>query len=87
MREAFQLATLKRNSLRDVLKKVTELGLVSQRCTPLHSSGLWWILTNPFYVGTVTYDNEEIQGTYPPLVSPMEFASVHKTMGDHRRHL
>ena len=40
VREAFRLAALKRNSLRDVLREVTEQGLVSQRGTPLHPSGL-----------------------------------------------
>lgn len=86
IREAFRLAALKRNSMRDVLKTLTERGLVSQRGTPLHPSGLWRILTNPFYVGTVVYDGEEIQGTHPRLVSRKEFDSTHKTMGGHCRH-
>ena len=86
VREAFRLAALKRNSLRDVLKTLTEHGMVSQRGTPLHPSGLWRILTNPFYVGIIVYDGEETQGAHPPLVSRNDFAIVHKAMSSKRRH-
>ncbi|MGI4791069.1 MAG: recombinase family protein [Janthinobacterium lividum] len=81
VREAFRLAALKRNSLRDVLREVTEQGLVSQRGTPLHPSGLWRILTNPFYIGIMIYGGEEIQGTHQALISCKDFANVQKSVG------
>lgn len=80
VREAFRLAALKRHSLRDVLREVTELGLVSQRGTPLNPSGLWRILTNPFYIGMLVYDGEEIQGAQTPLVTHKDFASVQNSV-------
>jgi len=80
IREAFRLATLKRNSLRDILNTLTTQGLVSQRETPLHPSGLWRILTNPFYVGIMVYDGEEIQGTHQPLISRQQFDRVHRSL-------
>ena len=86
VREAFRLAALKRNSLRDILAILTEKGLVSQRGTPLHPSGLWNILVNPFYIGMFMYDGNLINGQHCPLISKEIFNGVQAKLTSRRRH-
>ncbi len=62
VREAFRLAGLKRQSLRKILAQLAGRSFVSKHGQPLSATALSRILTNEFYVGTVTYGGERAVG-------------------------
>jgi len=54
---------------------------------PLSRSGLYKILTNPFYAGMIRYKNEEYPGKHEPMISREDFDRVQKLLNrklDHR---
>ncbi len=76
VRAAFDLAASGRLSLRQVLKVVKEDGMRSRNGRPLGVSGLWYLLTNPFYAGYVRYGGETLPGKHPALVDAVAFDKV-----------
>lgn len=85
IKKVFRMATKVRTSLRKVLAELTEKGLVSRTGSPISISGLFKILTNPFYMGMVCYNGELHQGTHEPLVTPAVFTHVQERLKGRRK--
>ncbi len=68
VREAFELAAAGM-PLRKVLDVITVKGLRSRNGRPMGVSGLWNVLTNPFYTGRMRYGGQLVEGTHPAIVS------------------
>lgn len=85
VREAFRLAAFNRNSLKEILTILTDKGLISQRGTPLHPSGLWRILTDPFYIARFMHDGETLAGAHMPIIGDALFAQVQRCLASRRR--
>ncbi len=76
VQETFELAAEGNLSLRKILKIVTEKGLTSRNGKTLGVSALWKILTNPFYMGLVTFNGEEYPGNHQPIITKEAFQKV-----------
>ncbi len=87
VREAFRLAALRKSTLRNVVARLSAMGLVSKRGTPLSATALWRVLTNPFYCGTIRYAGETLQGAHRPLVTQAEFDQVQERLTSRRRNV
>jgi site-specific DNA recombinase len=77
-------------ALSRLLAEATEKGLL-QRATkrqpvrPLHVSQVHKILTNPYYVGVVTYRGVEYAGKHPHLIPKQTFDRVQEVLSAHNR--
>ena len=69
VRRAFELAAEGTLSLRAILREMTALGLRSRNGRPLGVSGLWTVLTNPFYTGQIRYNGEVLPGVHEEIVT------------------
>lgn len=69
IKEAFKLAATGKKSLSQILKMITEKGLVSKNGKPLCRASLYVILTNPFYAGMVRYKGELIPGQHQAIIT------------------
>lgn len=83
--EAFTLAATGKYSLNQIVRVVMDKGLRSRNRKPLQATGLWRILTNPFYCGQIRYKGKLIVGRHRPLVSQEIFEKVQKTLKSHCR--
>jgi site-specific DNA recombinase len=70
--------------LREVLARVTRLGLTSAKGNPLSLSTLQHLLRNPFYCGLVRYKGELFPGSHEPLVSKTLFDRAQKGLRKRR---
>lgn len=85
IRRAFEMAAQDGMSLRKILKTLTEEGLRSRNGKPLGVSALWYLLTNPAYVGLVKYREEILIGKHPAIVSKELFGRSHKKLQERKK--
>ncbi len=85
VREAFAKAAQGGCSLRQLLAELNRKGLRSRNGKPLQVSGLWYLLTNPFYAGFVRYKGETFPGVHEPLVDTVNFNMVQNRLAASRK--
>lgn len=85
IREAFELAAEGSLSLRNILAVVTEKGLVSRNGRPMGVSGLWNVLTNPFYTGKIIYKGEILPGNHLPIIGIELFRAAQNKINERRK--
>lgn len=85
VRESFELAATGNHSLRELLKIMTEKGLVSRTGNCLGVSSLWRMLTNPFYTGRIRYFDELVPGNHEALVDDDLFMEVLESVKRRRK--
>jgi site-specific DNA recombinase len=73
VREAFGLAATGEYSLRRLLTVMTEKGLLSRNGRPMGISSFWKMLSNPYYLGQVRYNNELILGSHEAMTNRESF--------------
>jgi site-specific DNA recombinase len=76
VRAIFELAAKKDHSIRELQKLAEVEGLRSRNGKSLGVSALWYILTNPFYVGFVKCGDEMICGRHQAIVDEVTFNKV-----------
>lgn len=76
VQQAFERAATSRLPLRALLAEMTAKGLVSRTGKPLKVSAFWYMLRNPFYVGTIRWHGGLLPGSHVPLVSGELFEAV-----------
>ncbi len=69
VRRAFELYATGEYSLRSLLAKMTERGLVSRSGKPMSVASLHVMLKNPFYCGQIRWNGEVIEAGHEPLLS------------------
>jgi site-specific DNA recombinase len=77
-------------SVRQLTEALSERGLRTKRVgtrggKPISNGHIAKMLSNPYYVGTVTFRGVEYQGTHQPIVGPEIFARVQAVL-ESRRH-
>lgn len=87
VKEAFSLAAGAGMPLRAILHRLTDQGLRSRAGKPLQVSGLWYVLSNPFYAGLIRFKGELYPGKHEPLVDKATFDRVQRNFGDRRKRL
>jgi len=68
MQRIFQLMLEPHETLETIGQKMTKFGLVSSKGRPFSKSSVHRILTNPFYIGTIRFDEKEYPGKQPHLI-------------------
>lgn len=68
VRQSFELAATGKYSLRELLRIMTEKGLVSRRGRPMGISSFYNMLNNPFYTGRIRYYDELLPGRHSAIV-------------------
>jgi hypothetical protein len=74
--EAFERYATGNYSLRKLLKRMTDRGLVSRSGKPMGPSALHVMLTNPFYYGRVRWGRELMEGGHEPLIDLDTFEKI-----------
>ena len=77
IRAAFRMAA-EGGSLRQVSSLLFQRGIATSTGRQVSPSAVQHMLTNPFYVGTVTLGASSFPGTHVPLVSAELFADVQR---------
>jgi site-specific DNA recombinase len=85
VKKAFYLAAEGKLSLRKILKILTAKGLLSRNGKPIGVSGLWAILTNPFYTGRIRYQGGLVPGNHEPMISDEIFFQVAESLKQKKR--
>ena len=85
IREAFELAAEGDLSIAQILERLTAKGLRSRGGRAISASGLWVILTNPFYCGKLRFHFIVLPGTHEPTVSEELFERVQASLDKRRR--
>jgi len=85
VREAFERYATGDYSVRNLLKVMTEHGLVSRSGQPMGPSTLYVMLTNPFYCGQVRWGGELIDGGHEPLIKIRTFEGVGNKLTERKR--
>ena len=80
VRQSFGLYATGEYSLRSLLVKMTERGLVTRSGRPMSVASLHVMLKNPFYCGQIRWNGEVIEAGHEPLVSRQTFEQVAKTL-------
>ena len=85
---AFETYATGNYSLSGLLDELTARGLTTRATArrpsqPLHPSLVQRILTNPYYMGIVTYNGVEYQGKHEALVTPDVFNQVQEVLAQH----
>jgi len=76
VRESFERAATSGLPLRALLTEMTANGLISRSGKPMGIGLFWYMLSNPFYAGTVRWKGNLIHGYYEPLVGHEKFETV-----------
>lgn len=84
---AFRLAGESGLPLREVMRTVTKLGLVSRNGKPLGPSALWGILTNPFYAGFIRFHGGTLKGSHEALISTDLFQQAQTSLAKRRKRI
>ena len=89
VRFAFQAYATGDWSLRSLLEELSDRGLTNRATArrperPLHLSKLAKLLTNPYYIGIVSYRGELYPGKHPPLIPAAVFDKVQAVLAAHR---
>lgn len=69
IQEAYMLMATGTYSLNQIVRIVSDKGLRSRNEKPLQATGLWRILTNPFYCGQIRYKGRLVVGRHQGHVS------------------
>jgi site-specific DNA recombinase len=85
MRRAFELYATGWYSMRSVANRLAKEGLVAGNGNAIPQAHIRRLLSNPFYVGRVRWQDLEAQGKHPPLVSDALFAKVQNTIRERYR--
>ena len=73
---AFELYGTGRMSMKTVAKQLATEGFVSGAGTPISHSNMHQLLTKGFYAGRIRWQDLDVQGTHPPLVTSELFERV-----------
>ena len=76
MRRAFELYATGWYSMRALARRLAKEGLVASNGKPIPQAHVRRLLSNPFYIGRVRWQDIEAQGSHPPLVTDSLFAKV-----------
>jgi DNA invertase Pin-like site-specific DNA recombinase len=86
VRRMFELGATGRQNLEELLVIARKAGLMNPHKKKLvGKSGLYHILTNPFYFGLVIWKGETFQGKHEPLISKALFDRVQQVLGRKKR--
>lgn len=85
VRQSFEMVACGRKSLRVILREMTKRGLRSRNSRPMGVSAFWTMLTNPFYVGWITYQGKLYEGSHLPLIGLELFRAVQVRLMSQRR--
>ncbi len=85
-KRAFEMAGTGRHTLETLLGIARKAGLKNPyKKTLIGKSGLYHVLTNPFYYGLVIWKGETFQGKHEPLISEALFDGVQQILGRKKR--
>ena len=73
VKRLFELYTQERYSIRELTKKMNELGLTNSLNNKLDKNGITSILKNPYYTGVIRVQGNHFQGKHEPLISQTTF--------------
>lgn len=78
LREAFTLYATGNYTIETLIPEMTRRGLTNRNGRPLSQDGMWLILRNPFYVGTmrIRRTGEQFPGVHAPLLPTSLFERV-----------
>ena len=71
-----------KHNLRTLGERLQSLGMINRKGNTLTKSTLQRTLTNPAYIGLITYNRETYEGKFEPLISPATFEAVQKVLKD-----
>ncbi len=77
---AFELYASGEFTQEHLLEELRSRGLTNKAGRPLTLTGLAWLLTNKLYIGTISWNGIETQGSHEPLVTPELFHRVQDLM-------
>jgi len=80
IRTAFGLAASPQVSLRELLRKVTALGMTGHNGKAISLSSLHHLLSNPFYSGRIRFKGDIYSGNHPAIVTLETFQRVQKNL-------
>lgn len=69
------------NPLKILEIATNEWGLRQRNGKPLSESKIYYLFTNPFYMGQFSYKGEIYQGSHQPMVTPEEFERAQVILG------
>lgn len=78
-RQVLQLATDEWKLTNKPSRKAERAGM--KHGVPLSLSGVYRLLSNPFYAGIIQYDGKEYGGKHTPMISLSEFQRVQEILG------
>ncbi len=86
VRKLFELYATGRYSLNQIAKIAQKEGLEHpHKKTPVKKSGIYHILTNPFYFGVMKWKDELVAGHHEPLLSKVLYDRVQSVLGGQQR--
>lgn len=80
MKRAFELYATGWYSVKVLSKRLARDGLVARDGQPLSPAHLRRLLANPFYTGTVHWQERQYAGSHPPLISNQLFVKVQEVI-------
>ncbi|HLG56855.1 MAG TPA: recombinase family protein [Vicinamibacterales bacterium] len=85
VRRAFELYSSGWYSVQALGRTLAKAGLISRSGGPIPKSQLHRMLTNPFYVGRLRWQDLDVAGVHPPLVPLAMFAKVRTVIKERYR--
>ena len=82
VRESFERAAASSLPLRALLAEMTAQGLVSRSSKSMKVSAFWYMLRNPFYVGSIRWHGKLVPGVHETIITKEQFDQVQKRFGD-----
>jgi len=82
LKKGFEEFAQGKHNLRTLGERLQSLGMVNRNGNTLTKSTLQRTLTNPAYIGLITYGGETYQGNFEPLISAATFEAVQKVLKD-----
>ena len=76
MQRIFQLMLEPQHTLETIRHKMAEFGVVTAKGRTFSKSQVHRIITNPFYIGTIRFNDKEYPGKQPHLITEELFNSV-----------
>jgi len=89
VRQIFDLYTHKRLGTRAIANLLNDRGSRTRTGGPWSAHTIRWLLTNPAYVGQVTFRDTTVQNAHPAIIEPATFAAAERLLqarGEARTH-
>ncbi len=80
IKKAFEAYATGNYTLKNLRKKINDLGLLSKKGKMLSVSNYQYLLQNPFYYGLIRYGGEFYEGKHKPIISKKLFDEVQEMM-------